>query len=272
MGAQNNGMNEGAISRLMSLQWRFTTARLVRVVGALLAAGLLAGTARAATFPDKPPTADFFVDQAQLISEKDRKAANDIAGKLLQEQRIPLLVVTVSSLAAQEAANYSIENYAQALFNEWGIGTPDRNYGMLLLVSRGDRKARIELGAGWAGQHDAEAISVMSDLIVPAFKQGDYSRGILDGVRGMDSMARGLALPQPTPPWWFLPALIGGAVLLVAAIVNLFRTGHKGWAWALIAVVGFLLFFFLRAASESRGSGGGFGGGSSGGGGATGSW
>src|SRR3972149_6669303 len=272
MGAQYNWMKEGAISRLMSFQWRFTTARLVRLVGPLLPAGLLAGTARAATFPDRPPTTDFFVDQAQLISEKDRKAVNDIAGKLLQEQRIPLFVVTVSSLAAQEAANNSIENYAQALFNEWGIGTPDRNYGMLLLVSRGDRKARIELGAGWAGQHDAEAISVMSDLIVPAFKPGDYSRGVLDAGRGMDSMARGLALPQPTPPWWFLPALIGGAVLLGAAIVNLFRTGHKGWAWALIAVVAFLLFFFLRAASESRGSGGGFGGGSSGGGGATGSW
>src|SRR3990172_3833352 len=115
MGAQYNWMKEGAISRLMSFQWRFTTARLVRVVGALLAAGLLAATAHGVTFPDKPPTTDFFVDKAQLISEKDRKAVNDIAGKLLQEQRIPLFVVTVSSLAAQEAANYSIENYAEGV-------------------------------------------------------------------------------------------------------------------------------------------------------------
>lgn len=256
----------------MCLARSIAAARLVLLVSGLLAAGLLASTARAVTFPDKPPTTDFFVDGAQLVSEKDRKAVNEIAGKLLQEQRIPLFVVTVSSLTAQDAANYSIENYAQALFNAWGIGTPDRNYGMLLLVSLGDRKARIELGAGWAGQHDAEAMSVMRDLIVPAFKQGAYSRGILDGARGMDAMARGLALPKPTPPWWFWPAVIGGAVLLVAAIVNLFRTGHKGWAWALIVVVGFLLFFFLRAAAASRGSGGGFGGGFSGGGGATGSW
>src|SRR3990172_13094233 len=153
MGAQYNWMKEGAISRLMSFQWRFTTARLVRVVGALLAAGLLAATAHGVTFPDKPPTTDFFVDQAQLISEKDRKAVHDIAGKLLQEQRIPLFVVTVSSLAAQEAANYSIENYAQALFNEWGVGTPDRNYGMLLLVSRGDRKARLQLPPPSSGPH-----------------------------------------------------------------------------------------------------------------------
>jgi len=256
----------------MCLARTFATARLVLVVGALLTAGLLAVNARAVTFPDKPPQTDFFVDQAQLISQGDRKAVNELAGKLLQEQRIPLFVVTISGLAAKDAANYSIENYAQALFNEWGIGTPDRNYGMLLLVSRSDRKARIELGAGWAGQHDAEAMSVMRDLIIPAFKLGDYSRGILDGVRGMDAMARGLALPEPTPPWWFWPAVIGGAVLLVAAIVNLFRTGHKGWAWGLIVVVFFLLFFFLRAAAQSRGSGGGFGGGFSGGGGATGSW
>ena len=95
-------MKEGAISRLMSFQWRFTTARLVRVVGTLLAAGLLAGTARAVTFPDKPPQTDFFVDQAQLISQGDRKAVNELAGKLLQEQRIPLFVVTISGLAAKE--------------------------------------------------------------------------------------------------------------------------------------------------------------------------
>ena len=86
-------------------------------------------------------------------------------------------------------------------------------------------------------------------------------------------MARGLALPKATAPWWFIPAFILGAILLVMLIINLFKTGRSGWAWALIAALGALLIFVLySAASSSGGSGGGFGGGSSGGGGASGSW
>ena len=227
--------------------------------------------ATGAVFPDKPPDENFFVDGAGLIQVEDQARVDEIAGKLLREERIPLFVVTIRSLAGQNAAGQSVEQYARALFDHWGIGSPDRNYGMLLLVAAGDRKARIELGAGWAGQHDAAARSVMNDLIVPAFKRGEFSTGIVDGVRGMDSMARGLALPRPTTPWWFLPALAVGAIAFVALVVNLFRTGRSGWACALIVALGLLLFYLARNAG-SGGSGGGFGGGGGGGGGATGSW
>lgn len=206
------------------------------------------------------------------MDDASQQSVNEIASKLLKEEAIPIFVVTISSLSNKDAANLSIEEYAAKLFNHWGIGRQSRNYGMLLLVSRGDRKARIELGEGWAGQHDAEARNVMQQLIIPAFKRDDYSTGIADGVRGMDAMARGLGLPKPTPPAWFWPAVILGGIGLVFLIFNLFKTGRSGWAWALIALIGTILFFVLRAAMNSSGSSGGFGGGSAGGGGATGSW
>jgi uncharacterized protein len=242
----------------------------------LLAAGVwlaavVSPAAQGAVFPDRPPDTDFFVDGALLIEPADRERINEVAAALLAEEDVPVFVVTIRSLAAQDAAGQSIEGYARALFDEWGIGSEERNHGMLLVVSSGDRRARIELGADWAGQHDTAARSVMNDLIVPAFKRGDFSTGIVDGVRGMDSMARGLALPKPTAPWWFWPALVIGAIGFIALVVNLFRTGRSGWAWALIVGLGLLLFMLARHAG-SRGSGGGFGGGSGGGGGATGSW
>ena len=63
----------------------------------------------------------------------------------------------------------SIEAYAQALFDHWGIGSQDRNYGILVLVSYLDRRARIEFGAGFANRYNAEAEAIMQDIIVPAF-------------------------------------------------------------------------------------------------------
>ena len=232
----------------------------------------LPGTALAQTFPAKPPTTDFYVDLAALIEPAEAQQINDIARSLLQEERIPVYVVTVRSLADFGASAMGIERYATALFDDWGIGFEDRNNGMLLLVSLGDRKARIEFGADWDHRHDAAAKDVMDTLIVPKFKSGDYSTGILDGVRGMEAMARGLNLPKPKAPWWFLPALILAAAGVVLLIVSLFRSGRKGWAWVVIGVVGVMLFMALRSAASSSGSGGGFGGGSGGGGGASGSW
>lgn len=223
-------------------------------------------------FPEKPSDADFFVDKAGIINADAAIEINSLASKLLQEEQVALFVVTITSLVDYDAAGYSIEGYAADLFDEWGIGFDDRNYGMLLLISKGDRKARIELGADWDRSYDRSSKEIMDSLIIPAFKKDDYSMGIASGVKGLDAMARGLSLPKPEAPWWLLPAIVISVVLVIALIINLFRTGRSGWAWALIAFLGLLIFAILRSSNSSGGSSGGFGGGSSGGGGASGSW
>jgi uncharacterized protein len=251
------------------------TATLIRQLCALLIGIFCSVTALEALsveFPDKPPKTDFFVDRSTLLKEDARKIVNETASALLKEEQIALFVVTIPSLSSYEASALGIEGYATALFDHWGIGSQERNHGMLLLVSAGDRKARIELGAGFERNYDSQSADIMQSLIIPSFKRGDFSTGIVDGARGLDAMARGLQLPKATAPWWFLPAIIGAAVLLGFVIFNLFKTGRSGWAWALIAFIAVILFFVLRSAARSGGSGGGFGGGSSGGGGATGSW
>lgn len=238
----------------------------------LLIALVLSTSALAIEFPEKPNDADFFVDKAGIINTEASTEINSLASTLLQEEQVALFVVTITSLADFDAAGYSIEGYAADLFDEWGIGLEDRNYGMLLLVSKGDRKARIELGADWDRSYDRTAKEIMDSLIIPSFKANDYPMGIASGVKGLDAMARGLRLPKPEAPWWFLPAIIGGVVLIIALIINLFKTGRSGWAWALIVFLGLIIFAILRSSANSGGSSGGFGGGFSGGGGASGSW
>ena len=241
------------------------------LVGAALYMGLSQANAQL-TFPDKPPREHFFVDEASMIEAPERAEIDKIAAALLRDEKVPLIVVTLPSLLDYNAGGFSIQQYAQALFDHWGIGSERRNYGMLLLVSRGDRQARIELGREWAGQYDMQAEQIMDQLIVPEFKRGNFSKGILSGAQGLDAMGRGLGLPKPKTPWWAPVILFGGLILIVCVIVSLFKRGRKGWGWALIAALGVALFFMLRAAAKSGGSGGGFGGGFSGGGGATGSW
>jgi uncharacterized protein len=231
-----------------------------------------AAAADGPSFPDKPSRKHFYVDEARLIDPQDGAEIDRIAGTLLREEQVPIIVVTITSMASYGASGWSIERYARELFDHWGIGRENRNYGILLLISQGDRRARIELGAAWGTRHDMSAYDVMDNLIIPAFKKGQFSQGILDGVRGLDAMARDLQLPKPKRSWWQLLVFVGLFALGVGVAISLIKSGRKGWGWALLAALGVILFFVLRAAMASRGSGGSFGGGFSGGGGATGSW
>src|SRR6185369_4564491 len=112
-----------------------------------------------------------------------------LCDEVLTKKRAPIIVVTIPSLASQGAQNWPIERYAMNLMGEWGIGWPEWNYGMLILVSMGDRKARIELGGSWERRKDDQAKAVMGERVIPYFKKGDPSKGILEGVRGLHDIA-----------------------------------------------------------------------------------
>ncbi|KTD11814.1 hypothetical protein Lgra_1272 [Legionella gratiana] len=226
----------------------------------------------AMNFPNKPASDSFIVDEANLIDPTTTKQINELIFQVWNEQRIPIYVVTIPSLANYEASGVSIEQYASELFNNWGIGSPDRNYGILLLVSKGDRKARIELGKAYDHRYDNEARDIMQNLIIPNFKNNDYALGISEGVRGLAALVRGQSIPLPKQPWWAWPLMIGSVILITAVIVSLFKNGRRGWGWALIIILATFIGYLLWAAAKAGGSGGGFGGGSSGGGGSTGSW
>jgi uncharacterized protein len=169
----------------------------------LLIGACLAGAAEAqrVSFPQAPPADVFHVDEAGVLGAAEAAEIAAVAGALLGQEDVPILVVILRDLASRGAAGYTIERYSGDLFNHWGIGSQERNYGMLLLVSLGDRAARIELGEAWRHRYDAEAEYVMNSLILPEFRDGRYGEGVLAGVRGMDAMARGLELRAPRGEW-----------------------------------------------------------------------
>jgi uncharacterized protein len=244
---------------------------------------LLDGTADAAVDVPRPEQRDFVVDLAGMLDAGQEAEIRAVASALLDEHATPIVVVTVESLAAHGGAGMSIETFARELFDAWGIGHPriageSWDTGVLLVVSREDRVARIELGRGWAHDRDADARRIMNDVIVPRFVSGDHGAGIVAGVRALDAMARSKAVPSGAAPWWWWPAVIATVVLAIASAMSLIRSGRGGIAWLVWgAVFSTLAFVLARRRPRRRACSGGrrlgsFGGGRSGGGGATGRW
>ena len=231
---------------------------------------------------ERPGDREFIRDLAGILDEKSKEEIKSTCDKLLNEKATPIIVVTIESMSAHGGAGMQIESFATILFNQWGIGHEKLgeeywNTGILLLISRDDRKARIELGGGWGRREDGLCRQIMDEQIIFHFKQNNFSEGILAGVKALDKMARKLELPSRPTPWW-IPLLVVGVIgLAIFTAVSLYRNGAKGWAWilwaAIFAIVGFLLYAMLNSRGGGGSFGGGsFGGGSSGGGGATGSW
>lgn len=224
------------------------------------------------SFPAPPPAGHVISDAAGVIGKEDGAEIGRMAAALLAEKGYPISVVTIRSLAAQGAGGHTIERYAAELLQSWHQDERGRSHGMLLLVAAEDRVARIQLGSAWGSAHDDRARRVMDRLILPAFRKGELSTGILDGVRGFDAMGRQLALPavgQPSwmpralvvegldQPWWMLPALVAGGLVLMVGVVSLARRGRQSWAWAAAAFIFALLLSRFFGSAEASDSGGG---------------
>ena len=209
-----------------------------------------------------------------------------------------LVVVTLKSLQGGE-----IQDFAVKLFEQWGIGEKGKDNGVLLLVSTGDRKVRIEVGYGLEGAiPDATANRIIDEFILPHLRADDFAGGIAAGVDRLIGLVDGEALPEPVQspgpadsfgnllPVVLFVSIVSGAILRRvlgqlpgAAVTGLLITGLT-WLMAgaigmalIMGLVGFILSLAPagragRWASHSRGgrgggSFGGRGGGFSGGGG-----
>ncbi len=154
---------------------------------------------------DPPPEGRFVLDRAELLGDAGGSSVQEIAAALLAEHETPIFVVTIRAMADHwPHGEIRIETFAHLLFDQWEIGRAELggevwNTGILLVVSRDDRAARIQLGAGWAREKDGECSRIMDGLIVPKFRQGRFGEGIIAGVRALDAMARGKPLPAQAP-------------------------------------------------------------------------
>lgn len=249
-------------------RWNTVASLAVLTVG-LLGAVPLPGTGPAqVAFPSAPAPGRFVVDDARLIVPLDQVDLEGIAAELKREHGYPIAVVTIRSLAAQGAVGYSIERYASEMMKAWPPDAERQGYGLTLLVAADDRLARIELGSAWRGTHEARAREIMDHLIVPAFRRGEMSRGILTAVKGFDAMGRGRRLPGESSfgwlipaalapgdqPWWIPLALVAGVLAIVGAVISLARSGRKGLAWAVVGFVGAILLSRVIAMATGRDS------------------
>ena len=170
------------------MELRLRTSASVLRVGFGLLALLFVFTAQAAhaqTSRPKPPVplpTPFtpIVDNANVIDAETRQRLEAIYDNLHERTGVVYSVLTVETTGGVDIFDYSL-----AVARGWGIGPPDADTpSFLLVVAIKDRKyftqvsqhLEADLPDGLVGQ-------IQREQLVPAFKQGNYSKGIFDTVQ-----------------------------------------------------------------------------------------
>lgn len=121
------------------------------------------------------------VDNANIINRKDKQEINSYLENLENSTGAQVAVLTVNSLDGD-----SIENFSMEVAESWQLGQKDKDNGALIVVALKEHKARIEVGYGLEGTlTDTKCGLILRNVIIPEFRNGDYSEGILKGVKNI---------------------------------------------------------------------------------------
>ena len=127
------------------------------------------------------------VDTAGILSPTAIQLLESTLATLEAQDSTQIVVLTIDSLEGE-----NLEEFSLKVAETWQIGQKGSDNGALLLISKNDRKLRIETGYGLEGSlTDLIAGRIIRDVITPQFRNGDFDQGVINGVSAMIGSVRG---------------------------------------------------------------------------------
>ena len=103
----------------------------------------------------------------------------------------------VAVVAVREIASDDVFSFAINLFSEWGVGRAEGDNGLGILLVEDVHEIRFVTGDGLEGVlPDAICKRIQLQYMLPHFREGDYSTGM---VAGVEAVARVLEGSEPLP-------------------------------------------------------------------------
>lgn len=231
--------------------------------------------------PDPPHAVNDF---AQMLEPFQKSALEQKLRAYNDSTSSAIVIITVAGLQG-----YDIAQVALKYLRDWGVGARGKNNGVVILVAKQEKKARIETGYGMEGVlPDITARHIIDDEMIPYFREDDYYGGFNNAVDAIIKAAAGEYKAEPKDEdaggGWLTAIFIIIVIFIIIGAIGgggrgggqyMSRRGSDVLPWYLL---GELMGGGGRSRGGFRGGGfggggfGGFGGGSGGGGGASGGW
>ena len=165
--------------------------RKITILCLLLACALpaLAGTYRADEIPNVQR-----MDRRRYVSNPDGILSagavariDSLCASLRERGLAQVAVVAVDDIAGGDAFSFAVE-----LFRSWGVGSAKSNNGLGILLVKDLREIRFVTGGGLEGiLPDALCKRIQLNYMLPAFREGNYSAGMVAGVGAAATILEG---------------------------------------------------------------------------------
>ena len=218
----------------------------------------------------------FIYDQGDFLNDDEERKVNELLVKLEKASTIEFAVITIPSLN-----DLTIEEYANKMANELGIGKKEKDNGVLLLISKTDNKVRLEIGNGLQGiLTDSISGRILDNYFVPYRESNEYEKAVSQTVQAVinriasseeydfsiDGIDESLVVDDD------ISGTTVFIIILVLVLIAVVLDGATGYYWGNgfgDGIIFMLLEYISDISSSGGGSGGHFGGGGYSGGGAS---
>lgn len=240
------------------------------------------------TIPKVPKFQTSVYDYANLLQENEKQQLENKLVRYSDSTTTQIVAITIDDLKGED-----ISQLATKWAHTWGIGQAKEDNGILILLSKNDRKIHIVNGYGVEDRMTAGITGdIVRNVIIPEFKAGSYYNGldkgadaIFDVLKGKYKGERKKDKDDDGSGGVFIIILIFIVIIIILSSRNRRGGGGSGGRFSGPDLADIIILSSLGRSSSGGGwsSGGGFGGGSGGfgggfggggfsGGGAGGSW
>lgn len=215
------------------------------------------------TIPEKPNFQTSVYDYAKVLSDVEKKTLEEKLIRYSDTTTTQIVIITIEDLKGE-----NIGLLAPRWGQEWGIGgSQDKDNGVVILLSKNDRRIHISPGYGVEDRLTAGITGeLIRNIILPEFKAGSYYRGLDKGTDAIFEVLNGTYKgSRKSDKGGAIPMLMVLVFIIIFLIIaskgnKNNRNGGSG------RFSGPDLMDIIILSSLGRSGGGSFGGGSSGGG------
>jgi len=177
-----------------------------------------------------PDPIGYVNDYANVIPASYEQQMTTICQELKQKTGAEIAVVTMPTIGDED-----YRDYANRLFEAWGIGERGKDNGVLIFNTIKERRLWVEVGYGLEGAlPDARVGRILDRYVFPQLKQGDYGKAHLTAV---------IAIAQEIAKEYGVQLTGKGGERLVAR-----KSGRSSGS----ALVTFLIFLLLLIFTRGR--------------------
>lgn len=153
-----------------------------------------------------------------ILSAEATLRIDSICGSLRTRGLAQVAVVAVDDIAGGDPFSFAIE-----LFRAWGVGSARSNNGLGILLVKDLREIRFVTGGGLEGiLPDALCKRIQMQRMLPFFREGDYSAGMVAGVEAAATVLEGGEPDlsgEEDLPWWAILALVGSVFVVLPLLL-----------------------------------------------------